>query len=235
MSTQITTLTFYKYNSLPEKLWAFGMMQFAHAPLKKVEGLNFYKLLGSGKAQFNPWPDFSVYALLQVWENDSYAQEYFKNHSLNERYLGHSSHQLTLFMKSIRAHGLWSGKNPFESSDQLDPDNSYIAVITRATIKLSMLKRFWDYVPTSQKDLVDNPHLLLTAGIGERPVTQMATFSLWDDVGALKKFAYRGKNHRQAVQQTQALQWYKEEMFSRFQPYKITGDWPDFKIPKELE
>jgi hypothetical protein len=63
----------------------------------------------------------------------------------------------------------------------------------------------------------------------------MATFSLWDDANALKKFAYRGKNHRHAVQQTQALQWYKEELFTRFQPYHITGSWPDFKIPKDLE
>jgi hypothetical protein len=44
-----------------------------------------------------------------------------------------------------------------------------------------MLKKFWDYVPTSQMDLVDNPNLLFAAGVGRRPVTQMATFSVWDD------------------------------------------------------
>lgn len=235
MSSQVTTLTFYKYTSLKEKLWAFGMMQLAHAPLKKVDGLQFYKLLGSGKENFNPRPDWSVYGLLQVWKNEAVAQDYFQNHNLNARYVKHSSHQLTFYLKNIKAHGLWSGQNPFETNDSLNTANPYIAVITRATIKISMLKKFWDYVPTSQKDLVNNPNLLFTAGVGERPVTQMATFSVWDDEQALKKFAYRGKNHRNAVQQTQALQWYKEELFTRFQTYEITGSWPDFAIPKDLK
>lgn len=235
MSQQITTLTFYKYPSLKQKLWAFGMMQFAHAPLKKVKGLSFYKLLGSGKKNFDPMPDWSVYGLLQVWENEETAQNYFQEHSLNKRYQKNSTEQITFYMKNKKAYGLWSGANLFETHQMLDDDNPFIAVITRATIKLHMLRRFWNYVPTSQLDLVDNPNLLFTAGVGERPFTQMATFSLWNDANALKKFAYRSDNHRHAVQQTQALQWYKEEMFTRFQPYLITGTWAGFRIPELLK
>jgi hypothetical protein len=234
MSQQITTLTFFKYPSLQQKLWAFGMMQFAHAPLKKAKGLEFYKLLGSGKKNFDPLPDWSVYGLLQVWDNEASAKDFFAEAKLYKRYVNHSAQQLTFYLKSIKAHGQWSKQNPFESSDLLDENNEMIAVITRATIKLRMLKKFWDYVPISQKDLVDNPSLLFTAGVGERPVTQMATFSLWEDARALKKFAYRSQNHRHAVQQTQALQWYKEEMFTRFQPFKITGQWSGFEIPTSL-
>jgi hypothetical protein len=235
MSRQITTLTFFNYPNLKQKLWAFGMMQFAHRPMKKVKGLQFYKLLGSGKENFDPKPDWSVYGLLQVWDNEEVAREFFTNSKLYKRYHNHSESQLTFYMKSIKAHGQWSKQNPFEASDSLDENNKYISVITRATIKISMLKKFWDYVPTSQLDLVDNPNLLFTAGVGERPVTQMATFSLWNDARALKKFAYRSQNHRHAVQQTQALQWYKEEMFTRFQPYQITGNWSNFEIPSDLK
>ncbi|WP_292889182.1 DUF3291 domain-containing protein [Nonlabens sp.] len=234
MSQQITTLTFFKYPTLQQKLWAFLMMQFAHAPLKKVEGLQFYKLLGSGKENFDPKPDWGVYGLLQVWNNEASAKDFFEDSKLYKRYQDNSDQQLTFYMKSIKAHGQWSKQNPFETSDSLDENNPYISVITRATIKLLMLKKFWDYVPTSQLDLVDNPSLLFTAGVGERPLTQMATFSLWEDARALKKFAYRGQNHRHAVQQTQALQWYKEEMFTRFQPFKITGQWSGFEIPPSL-
>ncbi len=211
------------------------MMQFAKRPLKKVQGLKFYKLLGSGQENFDPRPDFSAYGLLQVWESEQHASDYFATSKLNARYKKHSERQLTFYLRNIKAHGLWSGKNPFEESAHLDEENPYIAVITRATIKLSMLKKFWNYVPASQKDLVDNPHLLFTAGVGERPVTQMATFSVWDDKNALKKFAYRSQNHRHAVQQTQALQWYKEELFTRFQPYKILGSWHDFTVPESLK
>lgn len=234
MSQQITTLTFFKYPNLKQKLWAFSMMQFAHAPLKKTAGLQFYKLLGSGKENFDPMPDWGVYGLLQLWDKEQAAQDYFKTSSLHKRYLKHSAQQLTFFMKNIKAQGLWAGKNPFEASDSLNTDSDFIAVITRATIKTHMLRRFWKYVPISQLDLIDNPNLLFTAGVGERPLTQMATFSLWDDPAALKKFAYRNANHRQAVQQTQALQWYKEEMFTRFQPYKVTGSWDGFVIPDKL-
>jgi hypothetical protein len=235
VSSQITTLTFFKYPNFKEKTWAFMMMQFAHSSLKKTKGLQFYKLLGSGKENFDPRPDWSVYGLLQVWESEPDAQHFFDDSSLYKRYVTHSERQLTFYMKSIKAHGLWSQGNPFEPSSSLDENNAYISVITRATVKLSMLKKFWDYVPTSQLDLVDNPNLLFTAGVGERPVTQMATFSLWNDARALKKFAYRGQNHRHAVQQTQALQWYKEEMFTRFQPYRINGSWKGFEIPTALK
>ncbi len=235
MSHQVTTLTFFKYPTLKEKVWAFGMMQFAKSPLKKVKGLQFFKLLGSGKKNFDPKPDFSVYGLLQVWDDETAAIDFFTHHKLYKRYIDHSSHRLVFHMKNIKAHGQWSSQNPFETNTSLDGTNPYIAVITRATIKVSMLKKFWDYVPTSQLDLIDNPNLLFTAGVGERPITQMATFSLWDDKSALRKFAYRSQNHRHAVQQTQALQWYKEEMFTRFQPYRITGDWPKFEIPSDLK
>lgn len=234
MSQQITTLTFFKYPDFKQKVWAFMMMQFAHSSLKKIDGLSFYKLLGSGKKNFDPMPDWSVYGLLQVWENEGKAIDFFEHSKLFKKYINHSDKQLTFYLKSIKAHGRWSGKNPFKESENLDGENKFIAVITRATIKIRMLKRFWDYVPISQKDLIDNPSLLFTAGVGERPVTQMATFSLWDDTAALKKFAYRSQNHRHAVQQTQALQWYKEEMFTRFQPYKIKGEWDDFIIPEVL-
>ncbi|NNK11900.1 MAG: DUF3291 domain-containing protein, partial [Flavobacteriaceae bacterium] len=76
MTTQITTLTFFKYRSLYAKLWAFGMMQFAHYALRKTDGLSFYKLLGTGREGFDPRPDWSVYALLQVWETEDNADEF---------------------------------------------------------------------------------------------------------------------------------------------------------------
>jgi hypothetical protein len=45
--SQITTCTFFKLEVL-NKLWAFSQMQLGHAHFKNIEGLVFYKLLGSG-------------------------------------------------------------------------------------------------------------------------------------------------------------------------------------------
>lgn len=226
--SQITTLTLFRYSRFRERLWAFSMMQFAKPSLKKTEGLQFYKLLGVGKKHFDPAPDWGSYGLLQVWDSEAHAQSFFDSSPLMKRYRKHSDEQLTVFMRSIKARGQWNKKNPFEKSTDMNPDIPQIAVITRATIKLSKLKTFWDYVPTSQKDTIDNPDLLFTVGVGERPLTQMVTFSIWRDEEALKKFAYKQQNHRNAVLKTHALQWYKEELFSRFQPYRIEGKWKDF-------
>lgn len=225
---QITTLTLFSYDRFRERLWAFGMMQFAKPALGKTEGLEFYKLLGVGKKHFDPRPDWSSYGLLQVWKDEAHAKAFFGSSSLMRRYRKHSTEQLTIFMRNIRARGLWSGQNPFVASKEIDADRGEVAVITRATIKTSKLKTFWDYVPTSQRDTQNNPDLLFTVGVGERPLTQMVTFSIWKNEEALKQFAYKQQNHRNAVLKTQALQWYKEELFSRFQPYRVEGSWKGF-------
>jgi len=217
-------------------------MQFAHSPMKRVKGLEFYRLLGVGKEGFDPLPDWSQYSILQVWENEEAAMQFFglerndttdaniaesnsafakanNSSQLWQRYQRHSDGYTTFFMHNIKAHGLWGGQNPFRKIEQPDPVHEKIAVITRATIKLSKLRTFWKYVPTSQKDTVNNPDLLYTIGVGERPITQMCTFSIWRNEDALKQFAYKNEAHRVAIQKTRALQWYKEELFSRFQVY----------------
>jgi heme-degrading monooxygenase HmoA len=223
--SQITTLTFFKYPSLKSKVWAFIMMPIARYPLARTKGLNFYKLMGSGKAGFNPAPDWSTYGLLQIWDREEAANEFFNSSQLFQKYKRNSLEQYTIYMKSIDAKGEWSGKNPFEKSETLNDSIRFIAVITRATIKFKMLRTFWKYVPTSQEPLKNNDGLLFTMGIGEVPLTQMATFSIWKNKEALMDFAHKSKEHAQAIVKTRKLKWYKEELFSRFQPYKTLGLW----------
>jgi hypothetical protein len=52
----------------------------------------------------------------------------------------------------------------------------------------------------------------------------MATFSLWKDFESVKQFAYKSKQHKEAIK-TREYEWYSEELFSRFQPYKSSGTW----------
>lgn len=223
--SQITTITFFKYSDLGGKLWAFWMMQFAHYNLSKTPGLQFYKLLGSGKAGFNPFPDWSTYALLQLWDNEVAAENFFEGSKIMDRYRKKSKEQWTVYMKNITARGEWSGANPFVPSDALDEDNPYISVITRATIKKGMLWKFWKFVPISQQPLKGNKGLLYTKGVGEAPFFQMATFSVWKNKQSLMDFAYNSREHKEAIKKTRQLNWYEEELFSRFQPYRSVGKW----------
>ena len=185
--------------------------------------------MGSGKKGFNPLPDWSVYALIQVWQNESAPNDFFSNSKLMHRYRTKAFEIYTLYMRNIKSKGEWSGNNPFVLSDNLDTTNPYIAVITRATIKKRLLFKFWSYVPTSQKPLLENDDLIYTKGIGEVPFLQMATFSLWKSKEGLMDFAYKSNEHRKAISDTRTIQWYKEELFSRFQPYKSEGSWSDIK------
>lgn len=223
--SQITTLTFFKYSGFRNKVWAFWMMQFAHSSLEGVKGLKVYKLMGSGKDGFNPMPDWSVYALLQIWDSEADAKVFFETSHLMKRYREKSTEQWSVYMRSITAKGEWSGKNPFEKSDCIVEENPFIAVITRATIKRKHFWKFWKYVPTSQAPLAHNKGLIYTKGIGEVPFLQMATFSVWTDKASLMDFAYNSKEHKEAIKKTKQIDWYKEELFSRFQPYKSTGSW----------
>ncbi|MEX1189128.1 MAG: DUF3291 domain-containing protein [Bacteroidia bacterium] len=201
------------------------MMQFAKKDLADVKGLTFYRLMGSGKGQgFNPMPDWSIYCLLQVWNSEDEAETFFADSSLMKQYAEHSHELFTLYMRNISAGGLWSGKNPFEKGIDLDASLP-IAVITRATIKWNWLIRFWKYVPTSHETLNENEGLIYTKGVGEVPVIQMATFSLWKNLESVKQFAYKSKQHQEAITRTRKNNWYKEELFSRFQPYKSSGTW----------
>jgi len=180
--------------------------------------------MGSGKGDgFNPLPDWSTYSLLMTWEDESDAINFIHNSSLFAAYRKRTEKIWTIYMKNIIANGKWSGKNPFERHAQLDNKISKLAVITRATIRLNKLRKFWKYVPTASLPLAGNKGLIYTKGIGEVPVLQMTTFSLWENEQALKDFAYNSVEHHRAIQKTKELGWYKEELFSRFQPYREEG------------
>lgn len=227
MSKSISTLTFFRFPKFSDKAWAFGQMQFAHAHLAKVPGLKFYKLMGSGRSiGFNPLPDWGVYSLLAVWEDEAAADSFLSSAEIFKQYESHTSERWTIFLKTLRAHGEWSGGNPFSTSPDIDDSNPQVAIITRATIKWSRMIDFWKYVPTSQRPIQNGCEgLLFTKGVGEAPLVQMATFSIWENMEAVKNFAYKSKEHQVAIQKTRELNWYKEEMFVRFQPYRSLGTW----------
>ncbi len=225
---EITTICLFEYKGLKNKFWALSMMQFAHKHLKGVEGLKFYKLLGSGKDGFKPQPDWSVYALLQVWKDEDSAQNFLDTSKLIKQYKTHSKRSCYLYLKSITAHGLWSKQNPFVKHGELNKHPKAVAIITRASIKTKELQRFWKYVPHTQQAIENAKGLIYTKGFGEFPIWEMATLSIWDSMENAKKYTYANKEHAKAIKMTRQYKWYKEELFSRFEVYKVEGDWDGF-------
>jgi heme-degrading monooxygenase HmoA len=201
------------------------MMQKSHSYLKNIHGLQFYKLMGSGKGDgFNPFPDWSTYALLTVWDKKENIKEFFNDHQLPRMYKANASAMVHIHMRCIKSHGFWSGIEPFVDHQNIEVESSSVAIITRATIRWQKLRKFWKYVPKASAPISGAKGLLYTKGIGEVPIVQMATLSIWKSIGDMKKYAYESKEHREAIVFTRKYNWYKEELFARFVVDEIEGN-----------
>ncbi len=220
---QITTITFFRFEGR-HAFWMFGQMQLALPEFRKVDGLKFFKLMGSGaKNGFSRMININVYALIGVWESEEKASLYFGKSAHFSMFSSRSSEIWTVYMRNAKAHGLWSGTNPF--GDFTPYEGGPIAVITRATIKLRHLQRFWKRVPAVSAGLEDRNAAVFSIGIGEYPWIMQATFSIWQDQVSMQDYAYRSKLHQEVIRQTREWGWYKEELFANFIPYKSTGSW----------
>ena len=222
---QITTSTFFRVATFSNRWWAFSQMQLGKNHLKDVEGLTFFKILGSGaKNGFSSIPNFGTYVLFCVWETERHANAFFEFDPFFSAYKNRSSEQLTAYLHSAEAHGSWDGLQPFEQNALLDP-NQPIVVLTRARIRFRKLLSFWSKVSSVSHSLDGYDGLVLSIGIGEWPLIQQATISIWKTHKEMMDYAYQNPKHREVVKLTRQLNWYKEEMFARFVPYKFTGSW----------
>lgn len=223
--SQISTSTFFKVDTFSNKWWAFKQMQLGHNALKNIAGLSFYKLLGSGaKNGFSAIPNFGTYVLFCVWETEQDAAFFFSNSIFFKAYQQKSSENFTVYLHSAEVHGLWDGVQPFQNSVKLVLDQP-VLVLTRARIRYRKLWSFWSKVGRVSQSLAGYQGLVLSIGVGEWPLIQQATISIWKMQAEMLDYAYKNPKHREVVALTRKLNWYKEEMFARFVPYKFEGIW----------
>lgn len=223
--SQITTISFFRYEGARQRWWAFKQMGLAPDLLKNITGLQFGKMLGSGGSSgFSVLPNLSVYGLLCVWDDESKAQDFFSKHPIFQAYCEHSAEQWTVFMRTTMVHGQWDGLEPFQITANFD-EYQLVGVITRATIRTRHLWRFWRFVPAVSRSVGNREGMLFSIGIGELPIVQQATFSLWENSKLMKAYAYQSRYHKEVVKRTRELGWYSEELFARFLPYATEGSW----------
>lgn len=221
---QVTTVYFFRFRGVANKWWAFKQMPMSKAELKQVDGQYFGKLMGSGGGEgFSVFPDFSTYVLLQTWENEEAARAFFDGHGYFQEMAAHSNQRCVLFLRAFMSKGSWGGQNPFVGQKgQENPP--VLGVLTRARIKPKLMHRFWVEVPQVSREVYQQPARLFSKGIGEWPLVEQATFSLWNSQQLMQDFAYQQKEHKRIVQKTRKLNWYSEELFARFELLKQEGD-----------
>lgn len=220
---QITSITFFRFSGF-NMFWMFSQMQLSIGGFRKIKGLKFFKLMGSGsKNGFSKVLSLKVYALLCVWESESEAIAFFERSAHFDAFKSRANETWTVLMHNKSAHGSWSAQLPF--TDFVPYTNGTIAVITRATIKLRLLPAFLKNVHAVSDILDKQEGLIFSIGIGEYPLLMQATFSLWDDYSFVKQYAYNTPEHVEVIRKTRELGWYHEELFANFVPYKSFGNW----------
>ena len=209
----ITTIYFWRTRAISIPL-AIIFMGINKMQLKRLSGVTFIKLLGTGKGEsFTPKDanPFRWGMLLTIDENQidvldkSFVVKSWQKICISE---------YRVILKPISSHGFWSGKQPF-AIDKFEWAGK-IAAVTRARIVWRKNLIFWRAVPPVTESLHQSPGLLNAIGIGEAPIGLQGTFSIWQDAASLRDFAYKGQAHSEAIRATSANQWYSEELFARF-------------------
>ena len=209
----ITIIYFWQIKKalLPVAILFMAIHKFA---LKRLPGVSFVKLLGTGKGESFTPKDADPYrwgALVTIQKDN------LDNLDKSKVIIGWqkiAKKEYRAILKPISVHGLWSGKQPFEV-EKFDW-NGKIAAITRARIVWRKNLIFWRAVPPVTISLHQSPGLINAIGIGEAPIGLQGTFSLWESAAQLRDFAYKGQAHTQAIKATEENKWYSEELFSRF-------------------
>ena len=119
--------------------------------------------------------------------------------------------------------GSWSGKLPFEA--QTDEHKGPVVALTRATIKLTTLMKFWEKVPSVQHMIGTDKNVIFKIGLGEVPGLQQVTFSVWPNQSAMDAFARKNGAHAEAIKSVRTGDWFSEELYARFKIIDESGTW----------
>ena len=214
--------------------FAISAMALFRLPLKRNKNFHFYKLMGCGKnGSFDIHPDWNQWAIL-VFMNELPDLQHIKDktediHStvygsfISKWWKRFRCESWTVVLELIEGHGSWDGKKLLPDTKDTTKTTGPIAVLTRATIKLSKLRYFWQNVASVSNQMKDAAGLITSIGIGEVPLIRQATFSIWKSMDHMKAFAYGMHEHREVIKKTRKEKWYSEDMFLRFRPIMSMG------------
>lgn len=221
---QIVSFSFFRFRSVPARLWAFAQMGLARPAMARVPGIGFWKLLGSGTGEgFTPIPNTAVYAILATWPDREMADRQIAERRVFRRYRKMASEHCTIFLTPTSSRGEWQGCEPFRAENA--PLSGPLAALTRATIKPSILTKFWGRVPAISSVIGDDPNVMFKIGVGEVPWLHQVTFSIWPDERSMANFARTSGPHADAIRAVREGRWFREELYARFRVVDRTGSW----------
>ena len=214
MNNELVTVIYFWKIRQSKVVFALLRMALDRGGLRRLAGVRFAKMLGTGKGEtFTPRDaDATRWGALVVI--DSSQLQALDNSNLIKRWRSNSVDEVRYLVDPIASHGFWAKVNPFDYAKS--KGDGEIVAITRARIKWRQNIRFWAAVPPVTLSLHSSPGLLNAIGIGDAPIGLQGTFSHWRSGSDLRDFAYKGVAHQEAIAATERHNWYAEELFARF-------------------
>jgi hypothetical protein len=225
------TIIRYRRRFIP---FAFVAMALWRLPLWRSRHNNFYKLMGCGRnGTFDKTPDLQQWAIMTgISSIEEVNEDFLKQPDYLCRLYGSfiagwlhffGCEVWTVLLQPTEGHGTWDGKEPFGKLPKQGNFGGPVAVLTRATIRISRLGQFWKHVDGVASRMAGAEGFITSLGVGEVPWIKQATFSVWQSREAMKGFAYKMKEHADVVRKTHEQKWYSEDMFVRFSIIGSTG------------
>jgi hypothetical protein len=206
------------------RLRAVLRLMFGKWALRRIEGVRFAKMLGSGRGGgFLPAPSLVHQGALCVFDTAAQADAFLAHSAFIAGCRRGATGFLTAILTASSSRGHWAGQQPFELLGREAAD-TVVASLTRASIRPAKAKAFWRHAPGAEVSLHAAEGCLLAVGLGEAPVFRQATFTIWENPAALAAYAHQGA-HRAAILEAKQQGFFSESLFARFVVTQMSGTW----------
>ena len=205
------------------RLWGFSRYIFGKFLFRRIPGLVFCKILGSGfNGGFSTKPSLTKQGFFCVFDTKQNAEIFQQASPTVQAYRSHAKEFFIAILYAYSSRGSWSGFSIDELSSP--PESGPIASLTRASIKPFKAMQFWAKAKPAEQAIEEAKGSILTAGLGEAPYFRQATFTIWENLNSIDAYARSGA-HLSAIKAAYGENYFSESMFTRFKVGSASGVW----------